>query len=145
MNKGQVFSLDFIIAATVVLLGLTLTINAMETISYNSQEQLLQQELKLVAMTASDRFVTSAKPCTTLNNVKVKNCVYFNGTRISKQDLGIPDGFGYAVDSHQSNFSGTSNPGDNSVYSVTRVFLNSSNGSVSNSSVESITFRVWKE
>jgi len=153
MNKGQIFSLDFIIAAGVVLLALAVVINSIESVSFNSSTMFYQDELQYVAMTASDRFISSASPCK-YNEINVKNCVYLNSlwlpsVKINKEKLGIPDEYSYTVEPAEKRiyFTGTSiEPADKSIYAITRIYLESSNETPDLSSLtdSTITFKVWK-
>ncbi|MBN2127438.1 MAG: hypothetical protein JW703_03530 [Candidatus Diapherotrites archaeon] len=153
MNKGQIFSLDFIIAAGVVLLALAVVINSIESVSFNSSTMFYQDELQYVAMTAGDRFISSASPCK-YNGVNVKNCVYMNllwvpSAKINKTKLGIPDEYSYTIKQTEKRnyFDGISaEPEDKSVYSITRIYLQagSLNPDLSSLTDSVITFRVWK-
>jgi hypothetical protein len=149
-KKGQIFSLDFLIAAGIVLLGLALTINAMETTSFNTQEQFYLEELRYVAMTASDRFVSSASPCIYNDEIHVKNCVYLNPlVKIGKNKLGIPDEYDYMIED-TIYFIGFNPalPTNKTIHSITRIYLKSTNSTVddlSNLEVKEITFKVWKK
>jgi len=58
-QKGQLFSLDFIISMVAVTAAIGLLIHGIEVNAYSQKEQQLYDELKQVAETAADLLVTS--------------------------------------------------------------------------------------
>jgi hypothetical protein len=59
MQKGQLFSLDFIISMVAVTAAIALLIHSIEVNAYSQKEQQLQDELKQVAETAGDLLVSN--------------------------------------------------------------------------------------
>lgn len=141
-SKAQVFSLDLLIAAGLVFLAMALVINSIESISFSNKSDFDLMELQYVALTASDRFVSIAMPCEE-NGVKVLNCVATKNClkTITKEKLGIPEGYSYLVEGEDKDCFADASLGpenDKPLYSINRIYLNQDN------EVKQITFKVWK-
>ncbi|MFH1588314.1 MAG: hypothetical protein ABIA76_03195 [Candidatus Diapherotrites archaeon] len=145
-DKGQVFSLDLMIAAGLIFLAMAIIINSVELDVFTTKNNFELSELQYVGLTASDRFVSMANPCQE-QNINVLNCVDFLGcdigTIITKEKLGIADEFDYAVESDYSScFQGTEDaPDDKAVFAVKRTVLINS---VSENQ-EKFIFKIWRK
>lgn len=104
-KKGQIFSLDFILAVSLLVLSIGLAINYFEVTSLNASEAAHRQEMRLIAKTASDILVTDPSIVCDLNTIleqvagSLPNCIRKtlettkNGDPITKTMLGIPSNF----------------------------------------------------
>lgn len=100
-NKGQVFSLDFLISLVVVVVCLGLLIQVFELTSYSAKQQQTFREVMVIGELASERLVTDeAVLCrltdgaAVLPGFELVNCL--NTTRLAalnKGLIGIPADF----------------------------------------------------
>jgi len=74
--RGQIFSLDFIIAMTIVVLAMGMLLNFYEISSYQSKEINLKNELNLVALNASHQMLQQNK-CTLRNNFETQGYKFY--------------------------------------------------------------------
>ena len=96
-KKGQIFSLDFLLSLSIIIVLLGILLNSYELGRFSMQEGLSQKYLYLLAYSASQRLVSADEMlCNILdengNNIpgfKLTNCLNPSRT-ISKQQLGIP-------------------------------------------------------
>lgn len=100
MQKGQIFSLDFLISLVAVMAAIGLMVQAIEVNTYYQKEERQFNELKTVAETAGDMLVGNPEiVCELVDGSggylgSVGNCIpWVNNLRITKSGLGIPDGF----------------------------------------------------
>jgi len=117
MNKrGQIFTLDFILAFVLIILTIGFSINYFESSSLNISEQSIRNELKIAAKTASDTLTHSPIVICDLVNVTsghidyLPNCLSSDVT-ISKRDLGIHSELNCSVEEIGSSFITFSQPG----------------------------------
>lgn len=100
MQKGQLFSLDFIISMVAVTAAIALLIHGIEVNAYSQKEQELHNELKQVAEAAADLLVSNPDiVCELVENAggeisSLNNCLpLIDQLRISKTNLGISGDF----------------------------------------------------
>lgn len=114
MRKGQIFSLDFLLALVIIIACIGLAIQAFELNAYHEKERYVIDELNLVGAMATEKFVTmesiacSVKDTgeTEIPGFELVNCVdpskvaeftrdaFGFGVwtaKVSKASLGIPD------------------------------------------------------
>ncbi|MBI5554000.1 MAG: hypothetical protein HY917_04660 [Candidatus Diapherotrites archaeon] len=89
MKKGQIFSLDFMLAAAITFTALAILIHTTETQQLENQEWINQSGLQSIAVSASDRLTSTLSPCTA-GDLKVRNCIYVQAATLQKKDLGLP-------------------------------------------------------
>ena len=127
-RKGQIFSLDLLMSLVVAVLALGLLVQAMEINAYETKEQSLNEELKIIGETAADLLVSNPNiVCALIDNVaneitldSLPNCLVLcsppcppadpqgeaigfwknrkDKTVIMKEDLGIPTGYDCMID-----------------------------------------------
>ena len=97
MEKGQIFSLDFLISLVAVILAIGLIIQFSELNVYNKKDNQLFDETKRVAETAGNLLVGNPDIACKLKTAagstisNLSNCVVVSA--ISKNSLGIPSGY----------------------------------------------------
>ncbi len=114
-QKGQIYSLDFLIAAGLLVLAVGMLLNYFETAAMQGKEARLKNELTAVALTASnvmasktscaDNFRIAGEP---LQGYSAYGCYDTSPGKIAgltRQHLMIPDGFGCRVQSGNDNIS----------------------------------------
>lgn len=103
MEKGQVFSLDFLVSLAAVTLAIGLLFQAVEVRAYSQKEGEMRAELEMVAETAADLLVSNPEIVCELVDYEgshisyLENCIpkiNTSGSRISNTKMGIPDGYG---------------------------------------------------
>jgi len=138
-SKGQMFSLDLIIAISFVVLAIGLLYQQAELFHYYEKDNALQSELYRIGYNASNQLVGNPDvicPLTTQTGGTIidylPNCLPSSGVTkdaITKASLGIPDDYDCSITPSISNYCLSSNlPGDASnVFSIDRnvVILNS--------------------
>jgi len=135
MNKGQVFSLDTIIALTVLFFAIALLANSVESSQYSLNQELKFNQLKekgvlaLTALTSSPDFVCDASASTF--NTTLLNCV--DQTKFDamvQADLGLPSNFKCNITlgsaAPTNSICNTNLPADKSVVALTQDVLVSS-------------------
>jgi len=134
-NKGQVFSLDLIIAMTVLVLGIGLLIQFSETRIYEQKENMLWKELESKGQTASALLVSNPEiicslvdeevPANTIGHME--NCINTSlgiDGRITKENLGLPSEYEFDISGNGISVSSASSANAKNVFSETReVFL----------------------
>ena len=76
MQKGQVFSLDFLISLVAVVVAVGLMLQAVEVNTYAQKEERLYNEMEMVAETAADLIALgSDTTCTNASGANIVNCV----------------------------------------------------------------------
>lgn len=140
MEKGQIFSLDFLISMAVMMAAIGLVIQTAEVNTYNAKETRVQGELRNVAEITADLIVASNETtCADGRGGHLMNCVD-SMANFSKITGFLADaGYGYSVEP-----AGMIEPvgiqGSNDYYEIRRtVFINNTGGST----VE-LKVRVWK-
>ena len=98
MEKGQVFSLDFVISMVALTAAVGLMIQAIEVNTYYEKERNTFDEMKLVAETAADLLVASSETtCTDTLGNHLMNCLDKTKVRKPKTDPMIPNKYGYNI------------------------------------------------
>lgn len=101
MEKGQIFSLDFLLSIAVVMMALGLVLRAAELASYDWKDREIFSELKGVAENSGNLLVASPEiNCRVRGiDINIMNCV--DTTKISpsnaREKLAIPAEFGYSL------------------------------------------------
>ena len=97
-EKGQIFSLDFIIALGIVAMTIGMTLHFYELNVYEQKETTTRNELALIGVNASNLFIDGQR-CSENPSDKPSNkgyeligCTKSPGS-ITKAELMIPDGF----------------------------------------------------
>lgn len=93
MNRGQIISLDSVIALIIVMLSLGIVFNVMEIHSYNLKEEQLFEEISSVGKTASALLVSNPDFICKVNAgekelFSMNNCID-SSKNITKEYLGI--------------------------------------------------------
>jgi len=97
-QKGQFFSLDFIIAMAIAVLALGMLLHFYELNTYEQQNARTQNELTLIAMNSSN-ILLNTNNCTAQTSLKNKGYEMHGCTdtsswgTLTKADLMIPDEF----------------------------------------------------
>lgn len=152
-QKGQIFTLDFLISMVLVILALGLVIQFLELNEYNLQEQELRHELETVGSMAADLMVSSPEIVCELGYYEnpmdmgswyrisyLMNCLTHTATEkvtISKSNLKLPEGYSCKIsfDPASGLFLSLVDPEDacdddpsnaKNTYSVTRAFVSPS-------------------
>ncbi len=167
-EKGQFFSLDFLISVTVAVLAIGMLLHFFELSVYGEKEARLQTAIDSIALTSSNILVQDYN-CKIENSFKLQGyndldgCISsFNFSGTNKKELLIPNGFGCFISSDgtitppvgcETDFTGTAK--DISVVSR-RILLGPNNISKMDfeTCVEStcsifeereLTVKIWKE
>lgn len=106
MQKGQLFSLDFLVSLIVVMLAIGLVFQFSELQTYDLKDKMLFDETKRVAETASNMLVGNpAILCKlveegTANQISyLSNCIdSSNPSALTKNNLGIPAAYNCNAD-----------------------------------------------
>ncbi|MFH1256146.1 MAG: hypothetical protein V1494_02530 [Candidatus Diapherotrites archaeon] len=105
-EKGQIFSLDFILSMVLVMLALGLMFQFMEANAYSFKKAELDEELNAVGETAAYLLVTNpAITCDLVDASDLKigelnNCLARNNNlQITGEKLGLPTSFNYCLTS----------------------------------------------
>jgi len=140
MQKGQIFSLDFLISMAVVMAAIGLVIQTAEVSAYNAKETRIQGELWNVAETAADLIAASNETtCSNGGGGHLMNCV--DATADFSKITGFLEdaGYGYSITATGISLLNGSQ-GSNDYYETARtVFINNTSGSTVDLKV-----RVWK-
>lgn len=102
-SKGQIMSLDAVMALAIVMLSLGIAFNVMEANAYNLKEEQLFEELSSVGRSASNLLVSNPEIICKIRDsggtelFSMNNCL-MNGTHISKAHLGIGDEYKCRID-----------------------------------------------
>ena len=155
-SKGQVISLDALMALTIVMLAIGICFNVMETNSYDLKEQQLFQELKSVGNTAGNLLVSNPIiTCKVVDGAKelfsMNNCIN-QTTHIRKSYLGLTSEDSCYIKG-LLNTECTDHPADaNNIYSETRKVILDTDGKISKADFEGkhftitdITIMVWRK
>ncbi len=99
-QKGQLFTIDLLLAFGIILLGVGLQMKMVQNTSFDQHEQINQIELETVGQTALILLVTNPEnTCEVWDTTRLfylKNCVATEKVKTrSKSAFGIPDGYGY--------------------------------------------------
>jgi len=104
-TKGQIFSLDFLIAMALAVLAIGMLLNVYELSTYEIKEARLRNELTAIAINAGNNYIgenkcvpTGGTPSFSTQGYELLGCVKtpsFEGT--SKEYLMIPDDIGCYV------------------------------------------------
>ncbi len=157
MQKGQLFSLDFIISMVAVTAAIALLIHSIEVNAYSQKEQQLHDELKQVAETAADLLVASDGTTCEIQSlggpakVFLVNCI--DESTIGSFGNLFPSGYCYKISSTRANSNcGTAYNGED-FYETKRLVV-TNNGPITKENFEKGTFtsagaipisiRVWK-
>lgn len=98
MEKGQVFSLDFVISMVALTAAVGLMIQAIEVNTYYEKERNTFDEMKLVAETAADLLVASNNTtCTDTLGNHLMNCLDKTKVTKPKTEAMIPNKYGYNI------------------------------------------------
>ncbi len=127
VEQGQLFSLDFVISVTLIVLALAVTVQALELNNYSAQQALAYRELRETAGHASQLLTSNAAwNCgLELDNgetVPLDNCLN-TGKDIDKAKLGLPEAFGCRVEGVEVRGCGETTPREGDVASVKRVVV----------------------
>ena len=94
-QKGQFFSIDFLIAMAIAVLALGMLLHFYELNTYEQKEARIQNELTLIAMNSSN-ILLNTNNCTAKNNLSVKGYELHGCTdtsswiNLTKAELMIP-------------------------------------------------------
>ena len=97
-QKGQFFSIDFLIAMTIAVLAIGMLLHFYEINTYEQKEARVQNELTLIAMNSSNILLNSNR-CSAQNILTIKGYELHGCTNTSswgsltKTELMIPDEF----------------------------------------------------
>lgn len=95
-EKGQLFSLDFMMAMAITVLAIGLLLNFYELNVYEAKEARINNEIQLVATTAANLLLESNRCNTNFEDqgYKLYGCTDESGfDSLTKQQLMIPKGF----------------------------------------------------
>ena len=102
MEKGQIFSLDFIISMVAVIAAIGLMIQVIEVNVYNQKEAAADKEMKIVAERAADLLVAGYKynsgyTACKEGGIYLMNCVKENLPTGQVSHLLIPNEYNYEI------------------------------------------------
>jgi hypothetical protein len=98
LEKGQIFSLDFLISMAVVMVAIGLVIQAAETGAYNAKEARIQGELGSVAETAADLMVAGNETtCVDARGEHLMNCIDTSADFSGITGFLDAAGYGYSI------------------------------------------------
>ena len=147
MERGQIFSLDFIISMVAVIAAIGLMIQMVEVNVYSQKDARADEEMKMVAERAADLLVAGYKynPSRSTaceeGGIYLMNCVKNNIPPEFTNRL-IPDKYGYEITGLRGQSRGSFDS-DNDFYEAVRTIKvgNTSGGAASN--VE-LKVKVWR-
>ena len=165
-QKGQLFSLDFIIAIALTVLAMGMLLHFYEIAVYGEKEAQIQNEMNLIAFTASN-VMLGTNECNLENafedqGYRLHGCSRTtNFASITKSELLVPDGFGcyITLDGAATTSDCTTNETSKDAVVLERAFLAQSGGSITKEDYEkciagfscpgftksSLIVKVWKE
>ncbi len=96
-ERGQIFSIDFLIAAGLAVLAIGMLLNYYETVANAEKESRTQNELAAIAANASS-LILERNPCSleigfASQGYRVYGCMHTTFTAMSKSDMMIPADF----------------------------------------------------
>lgn len=108
-EKGQIFSLDFVLSLVAVILAVAIIWQANELVFYDLKESQLQQELFFTAENAANIILSSPKSSCQLTNISgdpikgyyMSNCIDIQKTLLEIPDkgfIGVPDGINCRIE-----------------------------------------------
>lgn len=102
MEKGAIFSLDFLLSVVLVMLAVGLVMKTLELTTYSQKEEILNQELKKVAENTGNVFVSdpSINCNVTELSIKLMNCIdttVLPSITNWRKEVGLPDDFDAAI------------------------------------------------
>ncbi|MEK6957441.1 MAG: hypothetical protein AABW99_00465 [archaeon] len=147
-EKGQIFSIDFVIAAALIVLAMGMLLNFYDYSSNEAKENSVQAELNAIALTASNLALENS-PCTPTGfetqGYSLEGCSNAN-TAIqgaTKQDLMIPEGINCNVRSSDPDGSNSLQmgqcsqaAGEQDVTSIQRNFVSPAGGTIDKTTYE---------
>ncbi|GEM_PF-4475983 len=102
MNKGQLFSVDFLLAIAIVMLAVGVQLKLMQTHAFDAHQSYNQTELEAIGNTAVVLLLTNPTiTCQVTNTTGAPlfhqpNCINTNIT-LTKSQLGIPSEYDYRI------------------------------------------------
>ena len=126
-EQGQLFSLDFVISVTLIVLAIAVTVQALELNNYSARQALAYRELRETAGHASQLLASNAAWNCTLEldngeTVPLDNCLD-TGKGMDKARLGLPEAFGCRVEGVEVRGCGETAPREAEVAGVKRVVV----------------------
>ncbi len=159
MERGQIFSLDFLISLVAATAAIGLLVQAVEVQAYSQKEEGLFNDLRRVAENAANLLIASNETTCLVaeTNEHLVNCIdssKFFSARKARILLGIPETYGFSLSGATISWSdGT--PDSKDFYEVKRIVVVNSGG-ISKAEFDSgdfdsgpnpveITLRAWRE
>ena len=98
MQRGQIFSLDFIISMVVITAAIALLIQATEFNTYNMKEERIYNEMRNTARIAANLIVSSNETtCSDGTGGHLMNCVDTGGNFVPIDDFLTASGYQYDI------------------------------------------------
>jgi hypothetical protein len=159
-QKGQIFSLDLLLALTALIVCIGLVLQTYELTSYDAKESMIWQKLNLTGQAAAERLVTDEDIACDLgvNGFETVNCLDSTKLgRIDKSALGIPADYGCRIEGVSIANCNDSLPAEAAnVFSITRAVLVESSlnktalysciyGATCNLEPKEITVSLWRK
>lgn len=141
MEKGQIFSLDFLISMAVVMAAIGLVIQTAEVNTYNTKETRIQGELSNVAEITADLITASNETtCDDGRGGHLMNCVNSSADFSKITGFLAGEGYGYSITGGAINIQSAAAISSQDFYEALRnVFIDNTIGST----VE-LKVKVWK-
>ena len=137
MQKGQIFSLDFLISLVAVTAAIGLMIQAVELNTYNQREERAYNELESVAETTANLIVAGNK--TTCTDQHLMNCIDPVKLQAEVSSL-VPKEYGYEIELEGAPVMNRGAREDKDYYEVRRIVINNP----SNPLGRTLKVKVWK-
>ena len=143
MERGQIFSLDFLISMVVITAAVALLIQATEFNTYNMKEERTYNEMRNVARIASNMIIASNETtCDDGAGGHLMNCVDSGADFTPITDFLTNSGYEYDIESSGGAIdmlNGLAWNGQDFVEEKRTTFIDNLSGSA-----EDLTVRVWK-
>ncbi|MBS3061206.1 MAG: hypothetical protein J4215_01325 [Candidatus Diapherotrites archaeon] len=123
MTKGQLFSIDFLLATALLMLAIGAQLKLVQIQTVDQQEYINQIELEAVGQTAATLFLTNPAVTCPITTSTGTTLFHLNGCVITPHvptstELGIPAGYGFNIQGPTGYVQGTAIPSDRPIYTT---------------------------